>query len=90
MRKAKNFMYWVLAPFLGDDNYPSIKRFLIMFFALEIDRVISTRPWDVYTVSIISVFIIMIGILLGLTTYQTLIKFFKITRYEEERQKEVV
>jgi hypothetical protein len=86
MTKIKRFSYWVLAPFLGDDNRPSIKRFLILFFTHEIHRVIATQPWNVYTITIITVFVIIIGILLGLTTYQTLIKFFNITKNKNEQE----
>ena len=52
----KNKLLWLLTPFLGDDNKPSIKRFLALFFAYEIHRVITTRPWDIYTVYILIVY----------------------------------
>jgi len=87
MTNIKRFSYWVLAPFLGDDNRPSIKRFLILFFANEIHRVIATPPWDFCTITIITVLVIIIGILLGLTTYQTLIKFFNITKDKNEQER---
>jgi hypothetical protein len=86
MKQIKKYSYWFLSPFLGDDNRPSIKRFLILFFTFEIDRVIYTKPWNVYTIGIISIFVIVIGILLGLTTYQTLIKFFKIAKIKNEQE----
>lgn len=86
MKQIKKYSYWFLSPFLGDDNRPSIKRFLILFFTFEIDRVIYTKPWNVYTIAIISIFVIVIGILLGLTTYQTLIKFFKIAKIKNEQE----
>jgi hypothetical protein len=86
MKQIKKYSYWFLSPLLGDDNRPSIKRFLILFFTFEIDRVIYTKPWNVYTIGIISIFVIVIGILLGLTTYQTLIKFFKIAKIKNEQE----
>lgn len=86
MKQIRKYSYWFLSPFLGDDNRPSIKRFLILFFTFEIDRVIYTKPWNVYTIGIISIFVIVIGILLGLTTYQTLIKFFKIAKIKNEQE----
>ena len=86
MKQIKKYSYWFLSPFLGDDNRPSIKRFLILFFTFEIDRVIYTKPWNVYTIAIISIFVIVLGILLGLTTYQTLIKFFKIAKIKNEQE----
>lgn len=66
-------LFWILSPLLGDDNKPSIKRFLIFLFAFEIHDVINTRPWNLQTSVIITIFVITIGILLGLTSYSTLI-----------------
>lgn len=65
--------FWFLSPFLGDDNKPSIKRFLIVLFAYEIHDVVNTRPWNLQSSIIITIFVITIGILLGLTSYSTLV-----------------
>jgi hypothetical protein len=73
----KSKLLWLLTPFLGDDNKPSIKRFLVLFFAYEMHRVITNRPWDIYTVYILIVLGINIGIMIGIATYQTLSYFFK-------------
>jgi len=73
----KNKLLWLLTPFLGEDNKLSIKRLLALFFAYEMHRVITTRPWDIYTVYILIVLGINIGIMIGITTYQTLSYFFK-------------
>ncbi|TXG82459.1 MAG: hypothetical protein E6R13_04865, partial [Spirochaetes bacterium] len=66
-------IFWLLSPLLGDDNKPSIRRFLIVLFAYEIHDVINTRPWNLQTSVIITIFVVTIGILLGLTTYSTLV-----------------
>jgi hypothetical protein len=83
----KNKLLWLLTPFLGDDNKPSIKRFLALFFAYEMHRVITTRPWDIYTVYILIVLGINIGIMIGIATYQTLSYFFK-SNQNETNEKE--
>lgn len=87
--KLLKIAYWFLAPFLGDDNKPSIKRFLIFLFAFEIHNVINTRPWNLQTSIIITIFVVTIGILLGLTTYSTLIKILERSKTNQtEEQKD--
>ena len=84
--KLLKIVYWFLAPFLDDYNKPSIKRFLIFLFAFEI---INARPWNLQTSIIITIFVVTIGILLGLTTYSTLIKILERSKTNQtEEQKD--
>ena len=86
--KLLKLLLWFLSPFLGDDKEPSVKRFLIFFFAYEIHNVISSRTWNLQTSVIIGTFVITIGILLGLTTYSTFLKFFSINKNQNLNQNE--
>jgi hypothetical protein len=87
--KLLKIVYWFLAPFLDDYNKPSIKRFLIFLFAFEIHNVINARPWNLQTSIIITIFVVTIGILLGLTTYSTLIKILERSKTNQtEEQKD--
>lgn len=79
----KKNILWLLSPFLGEDDRPSIKRFLVLFFAWQIKVVITMRPWDLYTIYVLLVLVVAIGIMQGMTTYQSLQYFLdpsKITK----------
>ena len=50
---------------------------------------INTRPWNLQTSIIITIFVVTIGILLGLTTYSTLIKILERSKTNQtEEQKD--
>lgn len=61
-------IYWILTPILGADKKPSIRRLLALFFAYEFHNCINKNTdasilWAVGT---------MVGIMLGLTTFQAI------------------
>lgn len=61
-------LLWLLTPILGSDNKPSIRRLMACFFAYEFHVSVqkstdSTILWAIGT---------MVGIMLGLTTFQAI------------------
>lgn len=87
MDQLKKGFLWFLSPFLGEDDRPSIKRGLVIFFAWQMSIVITMRPWDIYTIYVLLVLVVAIGIMQGMTTYQTLAKILK-TPFNQDKTKE--
>lgn len=77
---------WFLSPFLSEDNKPSIKRFLALFFAYEIHNVIQ-KTWTELTPYIIIILGVNLGIMIGVATYQTLTYFLKSNNNKDENDK---